>query len=245
MTDLDDLRDAMHTTPGFEPRPLDLALVMAAGGRLRRRRRLAVGATSGLAVLVLLVGGAQFLPSAQAPQATVPAAPPAAAQPSAPASDPPALNADGEVLGKVVGTGLRVDGAQRALWMVALGPDVPFGLVCGRRLADGSLQPDVLANEVEGSVRSDGFHAAQAAMVVDGGTTLAFGYYAGPATRITVKAAGRPVSAKLARWSEDPSIVLFWFTPDQVRPGVELSALTAYDVDGRKLPGGNASFAVG
>jgi hypothetical protein len=168
--------------------------------------------------------------------------------PSLPASAPPsATDADGEVLGKVVGTGLRVGSAERVLWMVSLGSDaeVPFGLVSGQRLPDGSLQSGVLANETEGSARSDGFHAAQAAMVVNGKATLAFGYYAGPATRITVKVAGRRVTAKLGAWSEDPSIVLFWFTPEQVRPGAELSALTAYDRDGTKLPGGNASFAVG
>ncbi|WP_249024635.1 hypothetical protein, partial [Couchioplanes caeruleus] len=57
MTDLDDLKDAMHSTPDFEPRPLDLGAVMAQGGRLRRRRRLAMGAASATTVLALLVGG--------------------------------------------------------------------------------------------------------------------------------------------------------------------------------------------
>jgi hypothetical protein len=49
MTDLDDLKDALHAPPGFAPRALDLDGVMAAGGRIRRRRRLATAAGAALA----------------------------------------------------------------------------------------------------------------------------------------------------------------------------------------------------
>ncbi len=259
MNNLDDLRDAMHTTPDFEPRPLDLAVVMAAGGRLRRRRQLAVGAASGLAVLALLVGGAQFLgpqavsqpPAAPAPAAPTPATstPATSAATATPAVDPDPTSVDdasGEVLGEVVTTGLRDGDAERVLWVVSLEAGASFGIGNGRRLADGSLRRDILANESDGAPRAPGFHAAQAAMNVDGRTTLAYGYYAGPATRITVQADGsRRIDAKLATWSEDPSIVLFWFTPDQVKPGAKLGTLTAFDRNGRKLPAGHPTFAVG
>jgi hypothetical protein len=241
VNDLDDLRDAMRTTPDFEPRSLDLAVVMAAGGRLRRRRRLATGAASGLAVLALLVGGAQLLPARDGPRPVAPAAPaPASASASAPATD----DASAEVLGEVVRTGLRVGDAERVLWVTSTDPG-PLGIMSGRRLADGSLRPDVLANETDDTGREAGFHAGQAAMVVDGSNTLAFGYYVGPATRITARASGRKIIAKQATWSEDPSIVLFWFTPNQVKPGMELSGLTAYDSRGGKLPAGQPTFSVG
>ena len=242
MNDLDDLRDAMRTTPDFEPRPLDLAVVMAAGGRLRRRRRFAVGAASGLAVLALLVGGAQFVLPQMAPQQT------AAPAETATATDPVPATGDASsraVLGEVVTTGLRDDLGERVLWVVPLEPTAAFGIVSGWRLADGSLRPDVLANESAGSARAEGFHAAQAPMAVEDRITMAFGYYAGPATRITVRVAGRPIDAQQATWSEDPSIVLFWFPPDLVRPGAKPSGLTAYDRDGGRLPAGNTTFAVG
>jgi len=245
VNDLDDLRDAMRTTPDFEPRPLDLAVVMAAGGRLRRRRRFAVGAASGLAVLALLVGGAQFVRPQAASQ------PAASQQPAGPATavtDPvpaPSDAASGAVLGEVVTTGLRDDLGERVLWVVSAEPVAPFGIVSGRRLADGSLQPDVLANESTGSARAEGFHAAQAPMTVEGRATLAFGYYSGPATRITVQASGKRIDAMRAAWSEDPSIVLFWFPPELVKPGGKPSGLTAYDRDGGKLPAGHPTFSVG
>lgn len=233
MNDVEDLRDAMHSTPDFEPRPLDLAVVMAAGGRLRRRRRLAVGAASGLAVLVLLVGGAQFTRSGQ----------PDAGIPVAAASAPVVRNG---ALGEVIATGLRDGSDERVLYVVSTDlPEVQFGVVSGRRLPDGSLTDDVLVNETEGAGRAAGFHAAQRPMVVDGRTTLAYGYYSGGAARITVLADGKRVEAKHAAWSEDPSIIVFWFDPEQVTPDTTLKSLTAYDSNGRTLPAGRNGFSVG
>jgi hypothetical protein len=232
VNDIDDLRDAMHSTPDFEPRPLDLDLVMAAGGRLRRRRRLAVGAASGLAVLALLVGGVQLT------------------RPAPVGNDNVAVAARNDgVLGDVIPTGLRTGSAERVLYVVPVDlpemPDVPFGIVAGRRLPDGSLVSDMMVNETAGSARAQGFHAAQRAMVVDGQTTLAYGYYAGDAAKITVQADGNRVEARHAVWSEDPSIVVFWFDPALVKPATNLSDLTAYDPGGRTLPAGNNDFSVG
>jgi hypothetical protein len=237
VNDIEDLRDAMQSTPDFEPAPLDLAVVMAAGGRLRRRRRLAVGAASGLAVLALLVGGAQLARPEPPVNGT------ANGGAAAPASR------DSGVLGDVIPTGLRIGSDERVLYVVPVDapelPDVPFGVVNGRRLPDGRLVSDVLVNESEGPARAEGFHAAQQAMEVEGKTTLAYGYYAGDAAKIVVRADGKRVEASLAVWSDDPSIVVFWFDPAQVKPGVKLSGLTAYNRDGRVLPAGHATFGVG
>lgn len=224
----------MYSTPDFEPRPLDLDLVMAAGSRLRRRRRLTVGAASGLAVLALLVGGVQL------------------ARPEPVGNDNVAATAatrDPGVLGDVIATGLKTGSDERVLYVVPVDlpamTDVPFAVVAGRRLPDGSLVSDMLVNETEGSARAPGFHAAQQAMVVDGQTTLAYGYYAGDAAKITAQANGDRVEARHAVWSEDPSIVVFWFDPAQVKPATKLSGLTAYDSGGRTLPAGEAHFSVG
>ncbi len=254
MNNLDDLRDAMHTTPGFEPQPLDLAQVMAAGGRIRRRRRVTVGAASGLAVLVLLVGGAQLTRSGSSAPAGPPTAGlPAAAQPSvsaaAEATPEPQEPDPGAALGDIVDTGMRVEGMERVLWMQRLEEpslrDISIGIVAGLRDARGSLLIDIVNNEVEGSDRAPGFHALQMAMVVDDRPTPAFGYYVGDAAQITVVADGRTVRARQATWSEDRSVVLFWFDLKKVKPTSKVGKATAYDRAGRKLPAGNPSFGVG
>jgi hypothetical protein len=242
VNDLDDLRDAMHSTPDFAPRPLDLAAVMIAGGRLRRRRRLAVGAASGLAVLVLLIGGAQFARSRPAEPTgdAVAARPPGTAVAAVPADD---------TFGEVVDTGVRTGDQTWLLWIKRIDdpalPDTSIGMVAGRRDAGGRPVVDMLSNETEGSDRSPGFHAMQMASKLGSGTTPAYGYYVGDAARITVVADGRTVTARRARWSEDSSIVLFWFTLKQVNPGTTVKQVTAYDSTGRRLPAGNASFGVG
>jgi hypothetical protein len=64
MTELDDLKDAMASTPDFVPAPLNLNHVLHAGGRIRRRRRLAAGTASGVAVLALVIGGGQMISGA-------------------------------------------------------------------------------------------------------------------------------------------------------------------------------------
>jgi hypothetical protein len=254
VNDIEDLRDAMHQPPDFQPQPLDLALVMHAGGRMRRRRRAAVGATSGLAVLALLVGGAQLLPESSGQPVGGPALPVAGPAVSVPAEVPtPTQSAEspmlGRALGAVVDTGLQADGQDRILWMERLTEQAPagisIGMVAGRRGPGGELIKDVVTNETEGSDRSPGFHGLEMAMTVSGGETPAFGYYAGPAAKITVVADGRTVRAQQAVWSEDPSIVLFWFPLNQVKPTSDVGRATAYDRNGRKLAAGHPTFAVG
>ena len=256
MNNLDELRDAMHSTPDFEPTSLDLAAVMTAGGRLRRRRRATVGAASGVAVLVLLVGGFQLV----RPEASQPgiagagqpssAAPAKTAEPSVTAvQEEPDEPITSDAFGDVVDTGMKVDGLDRLLWMQRVDepvlPDTTIGIATGWRTTAGQLVVDVVNNEVEGSDRAPGFHALQMAMVVNDKPSPAFGYYVGDAAKITVTADGRTVRAEQATWSEDRSIVLFWFPLNKVKPTSKVGKATAYDDNGRKLPAGDAGFAVG
>jgi hypothetical protein len=103
----------------------------------------------------------------------------------------------------------------------------------------------VLVNETKGPDRAPGFHSGEGPMTVEGEQAPAFGYYVGPARRITVKANGKTVTAKQATWSDDPSVVVFWFDTARVKHGAALTGATAYDKAGKKLARGSAGFGVG
>ncbi|BFU43571.1 hypothetical protein [Krasilnikovia sp. MM14-A1004] len=176
-----------------------------------------------------------------APSASAAPVPSTSGAPGRPDPNPPKP----EPIGQVIDSGIA---AREGTWVFygvpvaekAL-PTVHFGVMAGRRLPGGTLTADVMTNEVTGSDRAPGFHAVQAGMGIEAGQSPTFGYYAGPATRITARANGRTVTAHQARWSEDRSVVVFWFDP--ATRGI--SRLAAYDRGGRKLPTGNAGVGVG
>jgi len=252
MNDLDDLKDALHSPPGFAARSLDLDAIMTAGGRRRRARRLAVSATSGLAVVAVLIGGGWLAArddrAAPGPGFVPPAA--ASASPSAAPSEsaPPSDGSATAPLGQVISTGLK---AKQGAWVIyAVGisdarlPDTHFGIMIGRRMSDGSFTSDVVSNDVEGSDTSKGFHALEGTMNVNDEDIPAFGYYVGPATKITVKAGAKTIEAGHARWSKDASVVMFWFDPAKIG-AAHLTKLTAYGASGAKLTAGKTEFGVG
>jgi hypothetical protein len=174
--------------------------------------------------------------------ASRPAKPPAASTP-APAPDSPAP------VGAVVPTGIRLPGGEVVLYAVAIGekslPGIHFGVMAGQRDAAGRLTARVESNEVTGSDRAAGFHAVQAATEVDGVRMPEFGYYAGPAAKITARAGGRQIQARQARWSQDPGVVLFWFDPADVSAGQDPTHLAAFDAAGHRLPAGNPATGHG
>ena len=232
MNDLDDLRAALHEPPGFTPRPVDLATVMRTGGRIRRRRRLTIGATTGLAVVALLIGG-NVLVQRIAPDGG--GGLPVAAQPSTASSSAAA------VAPKVIRTGLTEGGGEWVLYPKPIDdaalPEITFGLMLGRSIKGGEPVDAVMSNETSGFDRSPGFHAVQGRMEIDQGVTPTFGYYVGPATKITAKAGSKKLTAEQAPL--DDTIQVFWFDAGN------LKNLTAYAADGRKLPAGNARPGVG
>jgi hypothetical protein len=246
MNDLDDLKDALQSPPGFVAGSLDLDAIMTAGGRRRRVHRLAVSAASGLAVAALLAGGALV---AARDDRGAPAPLPPAAGSTSPSPSPLPTDADVRApLGKVVSTGLRAKQGTWVLYAVAVDekvlPETHFGIMAGRRMADGSFTSDVVSNETSGSDRARGFHALQGAMNVNGEDVPAFGYYVGPASRITASAGGKAVRAGVGVWSEDPSVVMFWFDPAKIR-GTKLTKLAAFDKNGKRLYAKNTGFGVG
>jgi hypothetical protein len=239
MTDLNEFRAALRA-PDPEQRSLDIAQIMTKGARVRRRRRFAVGATSGLAVVALLVGGSQV--------AGLTARWPGVPGISIGAAGPVRPEIDGQ-LGEVIDTGIPANGGKWVLYGLTVEdaalPQTAFGVMLGRRLTTGALTKDVMANESEGSDRVPGFHAVSGSMDIDGGTTPLFGYYAGSPALITGIAGGRKVTAEQAVWSEDPNVVVFWFDPADVPKKAKIKDIAAYDGAGNELPAGNNSIGVG
>jgi hypothetical protein len=244
MNDLDDLKAALNEPPDFTPRPLDLAAVMTTGGRIRRRRRLAIGATAGLAVVVLLVGG-NVLVQRTAPDGRggLPvAAQPATTQPSAaqPTTAPPSA-APTDSSPSVIRTGLAVGDGEWVLYAKPIDdpaiPKITFGLMLAYAVDGEGPNDEVMANENSGSDKAPGFHAVQGSMEINDKVTPTFGYYVGPAAKITAKSGRKTLVAKQAPL--DDKIQAFWFDAGN------LENLTAYDADGKKLPAGNRAIGVG
>jgi hypothetical protein len=253
MNDLDAFRETLQRPGIADDRAIDIGQIMKQGGRLRRRRRLATGGIGVATALVLVVGGAQLNRSFGQPDpgAPVAAGPGVSAAPSAPpggATVPnpaPEGGGDRTPLGGVIATGLTAVGGTVVLYMVRVEeprlPGTTIGVMAGIRDAAGELTDRILANETEGSDREPGFHAVQAAMNVEGDDFPLFGYYIGPAKKIV---SGKLV-AKQQAWSEDPSVIVFWFDPSKTPDGFKAKALTAYDRAGDRLPTGNRSVGVG
>ncbi|HET6709367.1 hypothetical protein [Amycolatopsis sp.] len=234
MNDLEDFRAALRQPPDEPFAEPDLAKIMAGGARLRRRRRVLTG-TAGVAaaaaVVLVVVFAVQLRQPAPAPVAQPPSPALSTASP-APAAEQP--------IGDVVGTGIRTrdgDGEvvfyARALDLPEL-PDIRFGLVAGVR-SGTSLQSLLVTNEFRGSDRSFGFHATDGGEIIGDQVIPVFGYFAGPAAKITTTVHGQTVEARLAKWSADPNVVIFWFNPDAVPDSAVLTPLIAYDADGERL----------
>jgi hypothetical protein len=234
VNDLDDFRAALRQPPGEPFAEPDLAKIMADGARLRRRRRLltgSAGVAAAAAVVLVVVLAVQLRQPASAPVAQPPSPAPAvsATSPAPPAEQP---------IGDVVATGIRTPAGEIVLYARAVDapelPDVRFGLVAGFR-SGASLQAVLATNEFRGSDRSFGFHATDGGEVVRDQVIPVFGYFAGPAAKITTTVHGLTVEARLAKWSADPNVVIFWFHPDAVPDSAVLTPLIAYDADGKRL----------
>jgi hypothetical protein len=211
-----------------------------------RTRWLIVSGTAAACVAVVTTGAlsadAGERPAAGRPAAVAPSFGPS----DAPAPDPrPDDGNPVEPLGDLIRTGIATNGGEVVLYGVPVDdkalPDTTFGLMAGVTGRGGDPTNRVMSNEYDGSDKAPGFHAVQGAMNVEGDDTPTFGYYSGPATRIT---SGR-ITAKQAAWSEDSSIVVFWFAPNDVPKGFKADDLKAFDAAGRQLPAGNDTVGVG
>ncbi|MEU5264879.1 hypothetical protein [Amycolatopsis sp. NPDC021455] len=233
MNDLDDFRAALRQPPDEPFAEPDLAKIMADGTRLRRRRRVLTGAAgiaAAAAVVLVVVFAVQLRQPAPAPVAQ----PPRPALSTAASAPTPTEQA----IGDVVSTGIRTASGELVLYARAFDlpelPDVRFGLVAGVR-SGTSLQALMVTNELRGSDRSFGFHATDGGEIIGNQVIPVFGYFAGPAARITTTVHGATVEAKLAKWTADQNVVFFWFDPAQVPDSTSLTPLIAYDGNGKRL----------
>jgi len=153
--------------------------------------------------------------------------------------------------GRVISTGLRDAAGELVFYGIRIDlrvlPGTRFGVMAAARNGAGALTPLVEANETAGPDNAEGFHAVEAPLTA-GATGVAvpeFGYYAGPAVKITGTAGGREIQARTARWSAEPGIVIFWFVPAAGRATATVTGLTAYDAAGQPLPAGNGTPGTG
>jgi len=240
MNDLDDFRAALRQPPDQPFAEPDLDRIMAGGTRLRRRRRV-VTSTAGIAaaavVVLVVVFAVQLRQPAPAPVAQPPSPISIAPMktPQTPTTGPPKARP----VGDVVGTGIKTRAGEIVFFAQAIDepqalPGIHFGVTAGFRSGD-SLQAALLSNEFRGSDRSFGFHATDGGEVIQDQVIPVFGYFAGPAAKITTSVRGQTVEAKLAKWSADPNVVIFWFNPDSVPNSDVLTPLIAYDGNGKRL----------
>ncbi|MEV4641376.1 hypothetical protein AB0J80_28935 [Actinoplanes sp. NPDC049548] len=151
-------------------------------------------------------------------------------------------------VGELISTGVRnADGAEYLVYGITGGgvrsPE-DFGFALGVREPGDRVTEDASNTEGQGPPATPGFHLLQGQMdLVDGSVLPAYGYYVGHPARITVTEVGQVVDARLARWSHDPGVTVFWFDPAQVRDATQWTDLAAYDRAGRRLPGGGPAGA--
>jgi hypothetical protein len=251
MNDLATLKRAMDAPPGYTPAELDLGAIVAAGSRIRCRRRIIAGTASAAAVAAILIGGTQLVPGRDTPvrvaagaSSVAPSIGPSIGLASAPASSP----ADQYVpYGAVIDTGLTTQGGGWVLYAVRVSEvhTAPFGIMLGIRQSDGRITPSVQINETEGRALAPGFHEGEGPQNLDGRDTLAFGYYVGKPYRIVAKVHGKQVSARFRSWSENPAVTVFWFRTADAGPDAAITGLAAYDRQGQKLIAGNPTFGLG
>ena len=239
MKDLDNLKTALQTPPPEGFAALDTGAIISAGKRIRRRRRVRSGAglVAVAAAVVLVVTGVNSFKTAETPVAT--------GGPSLTTSAPPLTTRDPSQeprvpLGDVIATGILDKLGERVFYLVKVDapelPDTRFGLMAGHRAADGTLSGELMSNEFQGSDRRPGFHAIDGGELVGDQFMPVSGYYAGPVEKITSTVHGKPVEARLASWSEDPSIVVFWFTEEDVPSSTLLTPPVALGKNSVKLP---------
>jgi hypothetical protein len=255
MTDLGTLRRALQTpvrpddgAPGF----LDIDEIIVKGRRLRRRRRVTVaGASAALAAAVVtaVAGVGQPGQGSHPSQASVPLAPrPSVTASHGPARPSPAPTASPAApVGKVIVSGITGPAGALVFYAVKIGlaslPGTKFGIMAGYRDTAGRLSAAVETNETAGPGTTAGFHAVEAPMQAGSPSTAIpeFGYYAGPAVTITGTMGGHKVRAATARWSQNRSIVIFWFPATAGPAATAVQNLAAYDQAGHLLPAGHAA----
>lgn len=226
-TGFDDFHAALHG-PHFTGPPAALDEIVRKGRRLRARRRVASG-LAGLAVFSIVAGGGATLWAKTSYGGGDPA-PAESAADGLPAG----------TWGEPVETGMTQPGGQVVLMLSFLKTTGMQSVGCFEA-ADRTLHGCRRVEDFTERTFATGFHAIHAPGTVPGNGKLpVFGYFIGPARKITAKADGRTVTAQETVWSENNDVTLFWFPLDQVAPDAVLTDWAAYGAEGKPLPTGKA-----
>lgn len=224
-----------------------------------RTRGLLIG--GGVAAVCGAIAVSGVLTASASPQSTPATVPAVAAAPAAPAvaardkalqnKQAAAAQAPAEAdpnpapFGAVVPTGVKTANGELVFYGVAIKdsalPHTTFGVMAGTRDAAGKTTGEYLTNETSGTDRDPGFHGISGGANVNGVDVPTFGYYAGPAAKITAKIGGKTVQAHQATWSQDSKIVIFWFDGTAGDP----THVTAFDSAGHTLPSGRTTVGHG
>jgi hypothetical protein len=222
MSDLEALRSALTAPPGQFGK-VDVDRIMELGARKRAHRRMGVvgGAMTVVVALTGTVFGVAQLREGPPPSlavatpetvVSIPAPPPEFVVPTG------ARDSDGEMV-LVLRQGLPVDGT------------VSYGLSLGHRDAVGRVTEETATGP---RAASQGFHALTAGR--PGRDIPLYGYYAGPATRITAQVHGLTVTAQ-TMVLPDLDVTVFWFPlrHADLLDGAPWVPLYAYDANENRL----------
>jgi hypothetical protein len=214
--------------------------------RSGRTRGLLIGA--GVAAVCGAIALSGVLTANASPAPTQVAAAPAAAVQQAEqraAAAPADENPNPAPLGAIISSGVKTAGGELVFYGVAINepalPHTTFGVMAGTRDAAGKTTGEYLTNETSGTDKDAGFHGISGGANVNGIDVPTFGYYSGPAAKITAQVGGKTVQAHQAAWSQDSKIVIFWFDGTAGDP----THITAFDAAGKTLPSGRTGVSHG
>lgn len=261
--------------------PLNVAVVLAPDGSSpglgatpRRRSRLVATACAGVVTAAAIIAGTAAatgaLPatgaaprasaSADAAQLQVGAAaqPAAASQPAGSVPTPPAEDPEARIyterVGALIRTGTAHSGGKLTLWFSESNHG-KLHLSLGARDAKGALRS--FGDAVAASRRpgGKGFKAAYNAVNGDSEPReyALVGIVVGDVSRVTLTVDGKPRTARVAPWSEDPRVHAWWVLgakldrwPGKSQPiKGQVTGLTAYGPDGTVVARGDDGEIVG
>jgi hypothetical protein len=232
---VDDLRTELRQ-PADVPLAVDVDEVVARGRRRRALRRSALPAAVAAVALVVgvpvvvvgLADGGAGMPAGLTGRGAEPTSAPWSSRPPTPGPGECPVLSGAELdthppCGAVIRTGEATQGGERVFWFSGLDRPGYLSLQEGRNAAGGSLMQLT-------SVRVSAATFSGVARLGTGapGAGGLYGAVRGDVRRVVLSANGRPVEARVATWSVDRRLAVWWAgapAPDlDVEPGVLATA---------------------
>ncbi|HEX8629361.1 MAG TPA: hypothetical protein VF755_14440 [Catenuloplanes sp.] len=266
----DDIAGLLNAAAELAPADLgsDLGEIRRRGRRRNRTRRAATACAGVVTAATIVAGTAaatgtfsgtggpagptQHQVGAPAvPGAGLPTADPSRAVPPANApAEPPAGMFSGTPIGELIKTDTAHSGGKLTLWFSeSAAGDGRLHLSLGARDAKGELRSFGSAVAASRRTAGPGFKAAYGAVNGDSEPRdyALVGIVVGDVARVTLTVDGKPRTAHVATWSEDPRVHAWWVLGDKLdrwpdksqQLKGEVSNLTAYGPDGKVVARGD------